>query len=156
MIKLRDIALFFAETLDQNQEFKDLSIATIDGKFNYFVNVDLENTEVPMPYFSIVAFEKKYDKEVEKAYEVILLVGIARTEPTKSGNITEEISFSNLETLSIEAVETIEKEMRLYGISGEKNLYFTYANYFFPNPSGEDDYQCQISIEIQSDLFLGC
>lgn len=156
MITMRSISRFIAETLNSDIEFKDLSNLLMSAEFNYFVNVDLATVEVPVPYFGIVTFEDKDDKEVEKKFQTQLLIGINRDAPILSDNITEEPSLDKLEQLSRKAIEVISKEMRTFGINGDKNIKVSYLNMYVPTPDGEQDLQLQVDIELEQDKFLSC
>lgn len=158
IITMRGISRFIAETLDTNAEFIALSTTEIGEPFNYFVNVDLSNLQggVPIPYFGIVTFDDQDDREVRKFFKTQLLIGIERTKPVTTSGITEEASLEILETLSRKAVELVEKEMRIFGVQGEKNIRVSFVNFYVPNPDGEDDLQMQVDIEFDQDKYLTC
>lgn len=156
MITMRGISRFFAETLNENAEFIALSNSLISDEFDYFVNVDLATVEVPLPYFGIVTFNDKDNKEVEKNFQTQFLIGIEREKPALLNGIMEEPTLDKLEQLSRKAYEIIVKEMRTFGIQGDKNVYISYVNMYVPNPDGEDDLQMQIDIEIEQDKYLSC
>jgi len=153
-ITMRGISRFFAETLNENAEFKALSNSLISNEFDYFVNVDLATVEVPLPYFGIVTFNDKDDKEVEKVFQTQFLIGIDREKPTLINGVMEEPTLDKLETLSRKAFEIIAKEMRTFGIQGDTNIKIAYVNMYVPNPDGEDDLQMQVDIELESEKFL--
>jgi hypothetical protein len=156
MIKMIDISDFIATTLDENIEFQSLCTSLTTKTFDYFVNVDLHEVEVPIPYFGIVTFENNDDKEVKKGFKTQLLLGIDRESPIKTGNITKEPTAEKLEEISLKAIEIVSKEMRTYGINGDTNIMIDYINYYVPNPEGEDDLQMQIDIQFTQDKFLSC
>lgn len=149
------ISRFVAETLNTNAEFIALSTSLIGGTFDYFINVDLAQVEVPLPYFAIVTFNDKDDRQVEKKFETQLLIGIEREAPVKVNDITEEPTLDKLEQLSRKAYEIIANEMRL-GIQGDQNVRISYVNMYVPAPDGENDLQMQIDIEIEQDKYLSC
>jgi hypothetical protein len=154
---MRAITRFFAETLNNSAEFTALSNSLLGGKFNFYINVDLATlTEVLLPYFSMVTFEDKDDKEVEKKFKAMFLIGIERQDPVTVSGITEEPTLDNLEQLTRKAVEIIEKDLRTFGIDGDTNIRFTYINMYVPSPDGEDDLQMQVDIELESEKFLQC
>ena len=155
-ITMRGISRFFAETLYENAEFKALSQSLISDEFNYFVNVDLATVEVPLPYFGIVTFNDKDDREVEKKFETQFLIGIAREKPALLNGVMEEPTLDKLEQLSRKAYEIVTNEMRAFGIQGDKNVRVSYVNMYVPNPDGENDLQMQIDIEIEQDKYLSC
>jgi len=156
-VTMRGISRFFAETLNENAEFIALSQSLISDEFNYFVNVDLATVEVPLPYFGIVTFNDKDDREVEKKFQTQFLIGISREKPDfVDGEITEEPTLDNLEQLSRKAYEVITNEMRIFGIQGSKNVRVSYVNMYVPATDGEDDLQMQIDIEIEQDMYLSC
>lgn len=154
MITMRGLSRQLAEALNTDATFKALSTSLIGGEFNYFVNVDLSTVEVPLPYFGIVTFNDKDDREVVKSFQTQFLIGITRTDPTTVGNITEEASLDKVEELSRAALVVIETERRNFGIQGDKNIKITYINMYVPSPDGEDDLQMQIDIEWEQDKFL--
>jgi len=155
-ITMRGISRFFAETLNENAEFKALSNSLISNEFDYFVNVDLATVEVPLPYFGIVTFNDKDDKEVEKVFQTQFLIGIDREKPTLINGVMEEPTLDKLETLSRKAFEIIAKEMRTFGIQGDTNIKIAYVNMYVPNPDGEDDLQMQVDVELEQEKFLSC
>jgi len=156
MITMRGISRFIAETLANDAEFIALSNTLISDEFHYFVNVDLATVQVPLPYFGIVTFEDKDDKEVKKAFQSQLLIGISRETPETVNRITEEPTLDNLEQLSRKAMEVISNEIRTFGIQGDQNIKISYINMYVPNPDGEDDLQMQIDIELEQEKFLSC
>ena len=157
MITMRGISRFIAETLNESQEFIDLTDSLIFSEFNYYVNVDIYRLEeVFLPYASVVTFNDKDDKEVEKNFETVMLVGIPRQDFQETNGVFEEPTLDNLEVLSRKAVEVVEKELRTFGINGDKNIRISYINYFCPNPEGEDGLQMEISIKFEQDKYLGC
>jgi len=154
MITMRGLSMFFAETLNTNVEFTNLCNSLLGVKFNFFVNVDMASVEVPIPYFGIVTFEDKDDKEVEKKFQSMFLIGINRQDAINTSGITEEPTLDNLETLSRKAIEIINKEMGAFGVQGDKNIRMNYVNMFVPSPDGEDDLQMQVDIESEQYKFL--
>lgn len=156
MITMRGISSFFATALNTNTEFIDLCTSLIGAEFSYFINVDLAQVEVPLPYFSIVTFADKDDKEVRKTFETMFLIGIAREAPVETGGITEEPTLDKLEQLTRKAIEVIAKEMRAFGIQGDKNIKVSYLSMYVPNPDGENDLQMQVDIELEQEKFLSC
>jgi len=156
MITMRGISRFFAETLNESAEFKALSNSLISDEFDYFVNVDLATVEVPLPYFGIVTFNDKDDKEVEKKFQTQFLIGIEREKPIDVDGITEEPTLDKLEELTRKAYEVIAKEMRTFGIQGDSNIKISYVNMYVPNPDGESDLQMQVDIELEQEKFLSC
>ena len=156
-ITMRQISRFIAETLNDSLEFKTLSNSLISAEFNYYVNVDIaELDEVPAPYFSVVTFEDKDEKETKKAFQTILLVGIERDPPVKTDNITEEPTLKNLEDLVVKAMEIIANDLRIFGVNTDKNIKISYINMYVPNPDGEDDLQMQVDIEFEQDKYISC
>jgi hypothetical protein len=156
MITMRGLSRQLAEVLDSDATFKALSTTLIGQEFNYFVNVDLSTVEVPIPYFGIVTFNDRDEKEVKKSFQTQLLLGIGRPSPVKINNITEEPSLDILEQLSRAALVAIETERRNFGIQGDKNIKIAYINMYVPSPDGEDDLQMQIDIEFEQEKFLSC
>ncbi|MEA2091047.1 MAG: hypothetical protein U9O83_01625 [Campylobacterota bacterium] len=156
MITMRSISRFIAEALDASVEFQALSTANAGETFSYFVNVDLSEVEVTIPYFGIVTFENTDEREVKHGFKTQILLGINRDQPTKVGNITEEATVEKIEALAIKALEIIADELRTYGINGDNNIKIAYTNFYVPNPEGEDDLQIQIDIELEQDKFLAC
>ena len=151
---MRGISRFFAETLNTDAEFIALSTSLMGETFNYFVNVDLSETEVPVPYFGIVTFNDKDDKEVEKLFQTQFLIGINRTKPVDVDGITEEPSLDKLEQLTRKAYEVVTKTMRQSGIEGETNVHISYVNMYVPEPDGETDLQMQVDIELEQYKFI--
>jgi len=156
MITMRGISRFFAETLNQDAEFIALSTSLISAEFDYFVNVDLATVEVPVPYFGIVTFNDKDEKEVEKKFQTQFLIGIDREKPALLNGIMEEPTLDKLEQLSKKALEVIANEIRTFGIQGDQNVRISHVNMYVPNPDGEDDLQMQVDIEIEQDKYLSC
>ena len=111
---------------------------------------------MPLPYFGIVTFNDKDDREVEKKFQVQFLIGIERETPTLLNGVTEEPTLDKLEQLSRKAYEVITSEMRIFGIEGDNNVRVSFVNMYVPAPSGEDDLQMQIDIEIEQDKYLSC
>lgn len=155
-MKMIDISRFIARTLDENAEFKDLCTSLIGENFDYFVNVDLARVIVPVPYFGVVTFENRDEKESEYTLKTILLLGICRDDIVKTGNISEEPTAGKIEEISLKAMDIVDKEMRTYGIDGDTNIEVDYINYYVPNPDGEDDLQMQIDIQYKQTKFLVC
>jgi hypothetical protein len=155
-VTMRGISRFFAETLNENAEFIALSDSLISDEFNYFMNVDLATVEVPLPYFGIVTFNDKDDREVEKKFQTQFLIGIEREKPDLLNGVMEEPTLDKLEQLSRKAYEIITNEMRFFGIQGDKNVRVSYVNMYVPNPDGDDDLQMQIDIEIEQDKYISC
>jgi len=156
MITMRGISNFIAESLNTNAEYIALSNSLMSETFNYFVNVDLATVDVVVPYFGIVTFEDKDDKEVKKAFQTQLLIGINRLDPVTTNKITEEPTLDSLEQLGMKALEVISKDLRIFGIQGDTNIKISYINMYVPNPDGEDDLQMQIDIELEQEKFLSC
>ena len=156
MITMRGTSRLFAETLNSNLDFIALSNSLISSTFNYYVNVDLANLAggVALPYFSIVTFNDKDDKEVSKSFQTQFLIGIAREDFTTTSNITEEPTLAKLEALARKAIDVISKEIRDFGIEGDTNIKVAYVNMYVPNPDGEDDLQMQVDIELEQEKFL--
>ena len=152
-VTMRGISRFFAETLNTNAEFIALSQSLISTEFNYFVNVDLVTVEVPLPYFGIVTFNDKDDKEVEKKFQTQFLIGIGREDPVLIDGAMEEPTLDKLEQLTRKAYEVIVKEMR-FGIEGDNNVKISYVNMYVPAPDGENDLQLQVDIEIEQDKYI--
>lgn len=155
-VTMRGISRFFAETLNTNAEFIALSQSLISDEFNYFVNVDLATVEVPLPYFGIVTFNDKDDREVDKKFQTQFLIGISREKPVLVDGVIEEPTLDKLEQLSRKAYEVIANEMRTFGIQGSKNVRISYVNMYVPTPDGETDLQLQIDIELEQDKYLSC
>jgi len=154
-VTMRGISRQFAELLNTNAEFIALSQSLISDEFNYFVNVDIETlAEVPMPYFSIVTFNDKDEKEIKKSFQLLFLIGIEREAPALLNGVTEEPTLNKLETLTRKAFEIMAKEMRDFGIQGDKNVKISYVNMYVPNPEGDDDLQMQVDIEIEQDKYI--
>lgn len=155
-MKMIDISRFIAKTLDESVEFNDLCTSLIGENFDYFVNVDLARVVVPVPYFGIVTFENRDEKESQYTSKTILLLGISRDDIVKTGNISEEPTAGKIEEISLKAMDIVDKEMRTYGIDGDTNIEVDYINYYVPNPDGEDDLQMQIDIQYKQTKFLVC
>ena len=155
-MKMIDISRFVATTLDESTIFQDFTEDLINEKLDYFINVDIYEMEVPVPYFAIATFEDTDDKSIEKSFKTQILLGIGRTKPVKTGNITEETSIEKTELIAKKAIEIVSKEMRTYGISGETNIEITYINFFIPKPEGEEDLQVQIDIKFEQQKYLKC
>lgn len=157
MITMRGLSRFIVDTLNTNPDFISLSQSIMAGStFNYYVNVDLANIEVQIPYFAVVTFDDKDDKSTRKFFRSQLLIGIDRSQPVTSGGVTEEPTQLNLETLSRKAIDLIEKDMRVFGVEGDNNIRPTYVGMYVPVPDGEEDLQMQIDIEFDQDKYLSC
>lgn len=156
MITLRGITRFCVETLNTNAEFITLCNSLLSTTFTYYVNIDHRVTEATLPYFSAVTYNDEDDKEVSKSFKTIFLIGIERQKPVTVNDITEEPTLATLETIARKAIELIAKDMRIFGVEGDKNIKFDYINYYVPNPEGENDLQMQIDIGFEQEKFLGC
>lgn len=156
MINMIDISRFIATTLDESTVFKDFTQAQINKNLDYYINVDIFENQVLVPFLSIVTFEDTDDKAIKKSFKTQLLLSIKRSEPSKIGNIIQEDTIEKLELIAKKALEVLAKELRNYGIVGETNIEITMINYFVPQPEGEEDLQIQIDIEFEQEKFLKC
>lgn len=153
---MRGISRFIAETLNTNAEFIALATANTGYPFTYYVNVDVTQVEVELPYFGIVTFQDQDEVETRHSFKTQLLLGIEREKPANIKGITEEATLDKLEILSRKAIELIRKEIRAFGIQGETNIKVAYVSFYVPTPDGELDLQMQVDIEFEQDKFLSC
>jgi len=151
-----DISRFIATTLDESLVFQDFTQEQINDNLDYYINVDVFENIVPLPYLSIVTFEDTDDKAVKKTFKTQLLLSAQRNEPITIGNITQEDTAEKIELIARKAIEVLSKDLRNYGILGETNIEIVMINYFIPKPEGEEDLQIQIDIEFEQEKFLKC
>lgn len=155
-ITMRGVSRHVAELLENEASFLALSSSTIVENFTYYVNIDITQVELELPYFGIVTFQDTDDVEVKKSFKTQFLIGIRREAPIQIGAISEEPTLEKLEILSRKAVELIRKDIRAFGIQGDKNIKIAYVSYYVPEPDGEIDLQMQVDIEFEQDKFLSC
>jgi hypothetical protein len=153
---MRGISRTIAELLNTNVEFLALSNSLLSSEFTYYVNIDFTQVELELPYFGIVTFMDSDEADITKSFKTQLLIGIRREQAVMSGSISEEPTLDKLESLSRKAVELIRKDVRAFGVQGEKNIKITYVSFYVLEPDGEIDLQMQVDIIFEQDKFLSC
>jgi len=153
---MHGISDLLSKTLSTNTDFIQFCTDRIGKEFEYFINADCSTIYVPLPYFSIVTYDSLDDKGVSRLFKTQWLIGIAREDPTREGNITKELPLTHIEDIAIKAIEVITKELRTFGVEGDKNIHISYVNMSIPYPDGEDGLQLQVDIEFEKEKLLSC